>query len=216
MTFTSLITTGYEVVLAPVKAGVVMRETGRWWIDMLKLDRELTNSLKERSFGTSIEHFELGLEIAEEEKWQNFFTSTKDYVSYRPKSKTSISVAQFEWTEVKHLEPEDHRLLLCKEINAAILRIEEQKRKPKESCHVRFHFSTEDLDNFTLMKIDYTGVLPSESERWYESGKPPFRDAVKVIYRMREQDGVRQPATALESKSEDKEKPKSESEGHSQ
>ena len=52
----------------------------------------------------------------------------------------------------------------------------------KEGCQVRFYFASTNLHEFKLQKIDYTGVLPSESERWYEEGESPYRDKAKVIY----------------------------------
>ncbi|WP_435893980.1 hypothetical protein [Oceaniferula spumae] len=52
----------------------------------------------------------------------------------------------------------------------------------KEGCQIKFHFATKDYLHFDLLKIDYTGVLPSESERWYDEGTPPYRDQIKTLY----------------------------------
>ena len=90
MTFETLITTDRDVVFAPAGQNDQVDETGLWKIDMLKVDRELTRSLLGVSFGNSIETFMLGLEIMQFDIWPQ----TKNYVSYRPKTKTIISVAQ--------------------------------------------------------------------------------------------------------------------------
>jgi hypothetical protein len=84
-----------------------------------------------------------------------------------------------------------------------------------EECEIKFYFATRDLLNLELTKIDYTGVLPSESERAYETGKPRYSDKVKTLYVKGEQAGAGQPANRPESKSKGSDKPQPDAEWRS-
>ncbi|HEY6095166.1 MAG TPA: hypothetical protein VIU93_09480 [Gallionellaceae bacterium] len=90
------------------------------------------------SFGTSIEEFVFGFEIAELKEWGRRFTDTRDYISYRPKSKTLISVGQLEWKEVKDLSAAEQLSRLGAALLSSIERIATAKRKPKDFDHAAF------------------------------------------------------------------------------
>jgi hypothetical protein len=79
------------------------------------------------------------------------------------------------------------------------------KIQGKEGSNLSFYFFTSDLHQFTLTKIAYDGVLPSEWERWYEDvgTDSPYAGQVKTLYKRGEQGDADEPATAPELKHSD-------------
>lgn len=88
--------------------------------------------MKNFSYGDSVETFVLGFEIAELEGWDEFFTSISRYTSYKPKIKALISVGQLNWPDVKDLAAIGQFQRFSEILLAAIERVAEMKRKPKE------------------------------------------------------------------------------------
>lgn len=114
----------------PVYYGVPL-ETGRWRIDIVKFERILSTEFAPLSFGDSIDEFLFAFEIAELDGWGTRFTSTREYVSYRPKRRQLVAVGQVEWEDVKHLPREQQFPFLSKALIAAIENVARVKRKPK-------------------------------------------------------------------------------------
>jgi hypothetical protein len=119
--------------------------SGRWRISMPAIDLYLTEGLKARSFGTSIDRFVFCFEIANFEDWGAFFQASADYTSYKPKSKEIWSVGQIRWDDVKDLAASEQLQVLRTAIQTAINRIEIKKRKPKDFAHIAFASAVEAL-----------------------------------------------------------------------
>lgn len=144
MKFHILTTSGGEVIFAgrsmrdrPIYYGAPP-ETGLWRVDVVKFEKFLADELAQLSFGASIEEFIFGFEIAELDGWGRFFTATRDYMSYRPKSKLFISVGQIEWLDVKELTVDAQLESLKLALIAAIERIGTLKRKPRNFDYASF------------------------------------------------------------------------------
>lgn len=160
MRFDIKITSGKEVRRARfsenglIYFGEAPGETGAWQIDMNRLEEYLDTALRDVNCGDSIETFVLGFEIADLAKWGDFFTSMSEYASYRPKMKMVISVAQFNWPDVKDLAPREQFKRLQESLQEAILRIATMKRKPKNfDVHAFAAAVTQALDQFPSQQI---------------------------------------------------------------
>ena len=131
------ITCGAEVKWAgmprndPIYYGGPPPESGAWKLRMEKIENYFDRTLKNLSYGDSIEVFVLGFEIAELEGWGNFFTSMTGYMSYRPKTKSLISVGQLNWPDVKDLPATEQFQRFSEILLEAIARLSEMKRKPR-------------------------------------------------------------------------------------
>jgi hypothetical protein len=151
MKFRVATTSGGEVIFAgdsqnerPVYYGAPS-ETGLWQVSIPKFEAFVSAELKDVSFGCSIEEFVFGFEIAELEEWGRWFKNTREYTSYRPKSKQFISVGQIEWKDVKNLSIEKQLIQLGVALLAAIERIGAVKRKPKDFDYIRFAVAMRDI-----------------------------------------------------------------------
>lgn len=141
MKFCIQVTSGGEVTFAgqsqkdrPVYYGAAP-ETGLWRVSIPKFEDFIAGELANQSFGSSIDEFRFGFEIAELEEWGKWFASTRNYMSYRPKSKTFISVGQLDWKEVKDLSASEQLSRLGDALLSSIERIATVKRKPKDFDH---------------------------------------------------------------------------------
>jgi hypothetical protein len=144
MKFRIAVKSGGEVVFAghsqkdrPVYYGAPA-ETGLWRVSVPKFEDLVARELAPMSFGHSVEEFVFGFEIAELEEWGRWFKETRDYMSYRPKSRTLISVGQLEWKEVKDLPTSAQLSKLGDALLSSIERIATAKRKPKDFDYVAF------------------------------------------------------------------------------
>ncbi len=144
MKFRIVVTAGGEVTFAgqsqaaqPVYYGASV-ETGLWRISIPRFEDHLASALASHAFGDSIEEFIFGLEIGELSEWGRWFKATRDYISYRPKSKTLVSVGQVEWKQVKDLPPNAQLSHLSDALISSIERIAFLKRKPKDFDHTTF------------------------------------------------------------------------------
>lgn len=144
MRFRIDVTNGGEVNFAghspshrPVYYGA-QPETGLWRVSIPKFEDLLALELSPMSFGSSIDEFAFGFEIAELEEWGWYFKETRDYISYRPRSKTLISVGQLEWKEVKNLSASEQLSRLGAALLSAVERVATAKRKPKDFDHAAF------------------------------------------------------------------------------
>jgi hypothetical protein len=132
------ITSGYEVLFAgdlrqdrPAYFGTEP-ETGLWRISIPKFQELLSAELSECSFGSSIEEFVFGFEIAELGEWGTWFKKTQDYTSYRPRTKQFVSVGQVEWKDVKDLSAAEQLSHFGAALVTSIECIGTLKRKPKD------------------------------------------------------------------------------------
>jgi len=106
-------------------------QNGAWRIDIVEYARYVDEHLAPQSFGEGIETFRFGFEIGDLVAWGDWFQATRDYTSYRPKSKELVSVGQLEWRDVKDLSPADQLNRLNSALTDAIARVGEMKRKPR-------------------------------------------------------------------------------------
>jgi hypothetical protein len=144
MKFRIAVTSGDEVVFAghsqndrPVYYGAPP-ETGLWRVSVPKFESLVAREIASMSFGHSIEEFVFGFEIAELEEWGQWFKETREYISYRPKSKTLICVGQLEWKDVKDLPTSAQLSKLGAALLSSIERIATAKRKPKDFDYAAF------------------------------------------------------------------------------
>ncbi|NKF23353.1 hypothetical protein [Solimonas marina] len=142
MKFSIQVTSGGEVVFSghsqknrPVYYGAPP-ETGLWRVSIPKFEDFVAGKLLAMSFGDSIDEFLFGFEIGELEEWGMWFTSMSNYMSYRPKNKTFISVGQLDWKVVKHLSTSEQLKMLGDTLISSIERIATAKRKPKDFDHM--------------------------------------------------------------------------------
>jgi hypothetical protein len=150
MKFRTEITSGSEVLFVGGERGnskpaEAWKRTGRWKISMPALGSYLTEHLGEKSFGTSVECFVFCFEVADFEKWGDFFQASATYVSYRPKVKEIWSVGQMRWGDVKDLRASDQLQALRNTLQTAINRIGTKSRKPKDFQHAAFASAVETL-----------------------------------------------------------------------
>jgi hypothetical protein len=143
MKFRTVVSSGKEVLFAGHERGNSRYAedwltTGRWKISMSDLDAYLTERLEEKSFGSSIDRLVFCFEIADFEKWGDFFRASANYVSYRPRTKEIWSVGQLRWTDVKDLKASDQLGAVRAAMQVAILRIGEKPRKPKDFAYGAF------------------------------------------------------------------------------
>jgi hypothetical protein len=144
MRFRVVVTAGGEVIFAghsrasrPVYYGAPP-ETGLWRISLPKFEGFMATELEPQSFGSSIQEFVFGFELAELEGWGQFFKATREYLSYRPKSKMLVSVGQLDWEQVKELAANDQLSLLGAALLASVNRVAAAKRKPRDFDHAAF------------------------------------------------------------------------------
>jgi len=154
MKFHIEVTSGGEVIFArhsrkdyPVYYDAPL-ESGLWRVSIPRFEDFIARELSAQSFGSSVEEFRFGFEIGELEEWGDWFTSTRDYMSYRPKHRTIISVSQLEWNQVKNLSASEQLTMLGDALVSCIERIAIAKRKPK------------DFDYLALAQF-VRGILPS-------------------------------------------------------
>ena len=132
-----VIFTGYSRIDMPAYHGG-LPETGLWRINITKFESFIASILEPLSFGSSINEFVFGLEIAELDEWGIWFNGTRDYMSYRPKNKMFISVGQIEWKEVKDLTAAEQLAVMIVALMSSIERMASAKRKPKGFDHAAF------------------------------------------------------------------------------
>lgn len=142
MKFSIQVTSGEEVVFAghsqrdrTVYYGGPPPATGLWRVSLPKFEEFLATELASQSFGSSIEEFRFGFEIAELDEWGNCFSSMANYMSYRPKGKEFISVGQLEWRAVKDLTASEQLARLGDVLILAVERIATAKKKPRDFDH---------------------------------------------------------------------------------
>ncbi len=138
-------TIGAEVIMdvpppqsAPAYYGGPPPETGRWHVDMNAFEEFCATHLSKADFGTSIQTFYFGFEMAELQGWGEFFAKTSEYCSYRPRMKALVSVGQIQWEEVKHLPLKGQLTALWRALLMSIERIATMKRGPKDFDSVAF------------------------------------------------------------------------------
>jgi hypothetical protein len=143
MRFRTSVTSGGEVAFAgerysgPTYYGGPP-ESGLWHISMPKFEDYVAAELEPFAFGESIEAFDFGFEIGELNEWGEWFKATRNYVSYRPKSKLLIAVGQLEWRVVKDLPATEQLAHLSSALMTAIEHIGDLKRKPKHFDRLAF------------------------------------------------------------------------------
>jgi hypothetical protein len=139
------LTTGEEVRLGyqtapsePVYYGGPPPDTGIWQVNLNWLHDSLVNQFAPLEFGESVTTFVIGFELADIGGWGKSFTEMTEYISYRPKSKTLVSVAQLDWLVVKDLDGRKQFEAMSDSIIAAVARVERMKRKPKSFDYCSF------------------------------------------------------------------------------
>jgi hypothetical protein len=139
MNFHIRTTTGGEVIFEGVPTspdtvyyGGPPPETGRWRVDIAAFEAFCARHLAPVHFGTSIDTYYFGLEIAERDGWGDTFAATRHYTSHRPKMRALVSVGQLEWAEVRHLPCAGQVAVLWDALLSSIERVATMKRRPKD------------------------------------------------------------------------------------
>jgi hypothetical protein len=150
MKFRTVIASGKEVLFAGSEDGnskptSAWLAPGRWKVSLLAVETYLSEKLRDRSFGDSVNCFVFCFEIADFELWGPFFSASADYVSYRPKRNEIWSVGQNRWSDVKDLPTKDQLQILRSSILTAIGRIGTKKRKPRSFDYMAFATTVREL-----------------------------------------------------------------------
>lgn len=106
-------------------------DTGRWKVSLLELEARMSELLASRNFGGVVARYIFRFEIADFEKWGEWFARDGNRVTYRPKSKSIESVGQLKWADVKDLEVEEQYAALKLAVVRSIENIAAAKRRPK-------------------------------------------------------------------------------------
>jgi hypothetical protein len=143
MEFRTVVTSGKEVLFVGKERGnsrfaLDWLEPGRWKISMAALDSYVTEHLRDKSFGASIDRFVFCFEIADFELWAGFFQASSEYTSYRPKKRELWSVGQLRWSDVKDLASSDQLRVLEGAVLAAARRVGSKPRKPRDFDYSAF------------------------------------------------------------------------------
>lgn len=113
-------------------------ESGSWKVDVTSLSDYLNLHLANSTFGSSIDTFIFGFDIAELTGWGQFFTNSSNHISYRPKNRELLSVGQLNWPDVKDFTGEQQLLSFWLALEQSIVRVGEMKRKPKDFRNMDF------------------------------------------------------------------------------
>ncbi|WAH64770.1 hypothetical protein [Xanthomonas hortorum] len=138
MKFGLLISQSWTVKCADGSGWTFDTSKGAWWLWLNSIEYHIKDALAEESFGVSVEAFYFGFELTDIAEGFNF-ESTKGYMSYRPKSKSFISVGQLDWNDVKHMTAASQLQLFKESLLDAVSRIALAKRKPKNFDLKRLH-----------------------------------------------------------------------------
>lgn len=113
---------------------------GACWLRIGRIEELLRAAISPLHFGDAIETYVLGFEIAD--TLEGFtFAETRDYVSYRPKSKSLISVAQVDWPEIRSLSPLAQLDLFNQSLLGSIDRAAGARRKPRDFDFAAFRLA---------------------------------------------------------------------------
>jgi len=88
-------------------------------------------SLPGMTFGNSIERYVFGFEISDTSDGFTF-EETRDYVSYRPKTKSLVSVGQVDWPAIRLLSPLEQLDIFKQLLLGSIDRAASARRKPRD------------------------------------------------------------------------------------
>ena len=112
--------------------------TGLWQLSHTKLEDFIAPALAPLSFGQSVRSFLFGFELADVVGWGKWFTETENYISFRRTQNLLISVGQVDWLQVKDLSAQMQYENLMGALDAALERVLQMKRKPKDFESQRF------------------------------------------------------------------------------
>lgn len=99
---------------------------------MPAVDSYLSQHLAASTFGQSVDSFVFLMQIADFAKWGRVFTQGEGRVRYQPKIRQVGSVGKIEWNDVQRLSAREQLKVLGDEIAAAIQRVDEHQRKPRD------------------------------------------------------------------------------------
>jgi hypothetical protein len=112
--------------------------TGLWQLNHTKLEDFIAPALAPLSFGQSVRSFMFAFELADLMGWGEWFTKTENYISFRRTQNLLISVGQVDWLQVKDLAADRQYEHLMSALDAALARVQQMKRKPKDFESQRF------------------------------------------------------------------------------
>ena len=111
---------------------------GVWWLKLDRIEHLVNEAISALSFGESIDTYAFGFEILDTSEGFDF-ANTRDYVSYRPKTKSLLSVGQVDWPAVRFLSPALQWDVFTQSLLGSVHRAAAARRKPREfNLHV-FH-----------------------------------------------------------------------------
>lgn len=135
---------------------------GRWRLFTPGIDAYLNQKLSGRSFGTSVDHFVLVLEIADFESWgvNGPFAGPSGYSAYLPRNRELRSVGQINWLDVQMLKPTEQLQAYRIAALSAIRRAAEAARKPRGFAFSEFSDAVEEA----LKRVKVSQVSRSSFE----------------------------------------------------
>jgi hypothetical protein len=161
MRFLTILKTGIEVLhLGAEHAESNMwtpdhwkQNKGRWRLYTPAIDAHLNQALAAESFGESVEHFVLVLEVADFASWGGppAFSPHEGRVTYKPKSRELWSVGQIDWLQIRSLPLGEQYKAYQAAALEAVSRVSVAKRQPK---HFAINeFANELTRSFKLGKV---------------------------------------------------------------
>lgn len=106
--------------------------------DLNEVEDFINNKLAGQTFGTSIRKFDFGYEIADSKGYMPHHTETANLRRYGTKYKNLLIVKQFDYNELKELQPKEQFGILKEKIIEAISDVDKLNRKPKDFNKEKF------------------------------------------------------------------------------
>ncbi len=106
--------------------------------DLNEVGDFINNKLAGQIFGTSIRQFDLGYEIADSKGYMPHHPETANLRRYGTKHKNLLVVKQFDYGELKELDPKGQFKILEEKILEAISDVDKLSKKPKDFNKEKF------------------------------------------------------------------------------
>ncbi|WP_369943159.1 hypothetical protein [Xanthomonas medicagonis] len=166
MRFSIELTSSWTVKYAErIESGWVFdMSKGACWLRLRRIEALINAAMSPLHFGNAIDMYVLGFEIADSQEGFTF-EETRGYVSYRPKSKRLISVAQMDWPEIRSISPMAQLELFNQSVLGSIDRAASARRKPRDFDFAAFRLAMRQA----LQSLDPRACLVALDEERYPS-----------------------------------------------
>lgn len=133
MKFCVLLSCSWTVKFADrINSGWIFDMTkGACWLRVKQIEDMIQAAISTKSFGSSIERYVFGFEISDTSEGFTF-EGTRGYVSYRPQTRTLVSVGQADWPEIRFLSATEQLDIFNQLLLDSIDRAASARRKPRD------------------------------------------------------------------------------------